>query len=125
MIFPLVFWFTGLFISTNHHVPLATSIVEWQTPSTYDYGLLPQDKPPQTTFTFKNISQSPITIETTRTSCGCTVAQHSLEPIPTQGIGTIDVTFSARTKGYFSKKIKVFFFEQKKAEVLTIVGEVE
>lgn len=106
-------------------VGLAQSKVVWQNGKEFDFGSIESGATHTTIFHFKNMSTDTLTIETVRTTCGCTAAHHTLEPVPPQGNGTVEVAFHSESKRGFHKKIMVFFDRQKKAEVLHIRGEVE
>ena len=100
-------------------------LVEWQDSTNFDFGDIVHQKPVKHQFTFKNISDQPITIDNIRTTCGCTTPDWEETPTPTDSIGTILVEFDARETGYFKKMIKVYFTGQRKAERLYIEGYVE
>lgn len=102
----------------------SASIVEWLTEQDHDFGELKQGKPTSFVFKFKNIAPDTILLQTVRTTCGCTAARYTEEPIAPGAVGEIAVEYDAYQRGAFSKKIKVFFDKQKKAEVLWIRGEV-
>lgn len=91
----------------------------------HDYGLLEQFEGEETVFTFKNTSSDTLLIDNVRTTCGCTAPDWDLEPIPPGEIRDIRIVFEANKIGYFRKKIKVFFSNQKKGDVLYVEGEVE
>jgi hypothetical protein len=99
-------------------------IVAWLTEQDHDFGELKQGKPASFAFKFKNIATDTIVLQTVRTSCGCTAARFTEEPIAPGATGEIAVEYDAYQRGTFSKKIKVFFDKQKKAETLWIRGEV-
>jgi hypothetical protein len=101
-----------------------TSLIEWQTETDHDFGALQKDHPAWFAFKFKNISKAPIVIETVRTTCGCTAASWTEDAISPGETGTINIEYDAYHGGAFHKKIKVFFKEQRKAEALSISGEV-
>jgi len=100
------------------------NVVAWLTEQDHDFGELRQGKPASFTFKFKNIAPDTIVLQTVRTTCGCTAAHYTEEPIAPGATGEIFVEFDAYQSGAFSKKIKVFFDKQKKAETLWVRGEV-
>ena len=100
-------------------------IVEWLTERDHDFQHLRQDHPKTFVFKFKNIDTQPILLQTVRTSCGCTAATWTEEPIPPGGTGEIVVEYDAYQRGEFRKKIRVFFDRQRKPEILWIHGEVD
>ncbi len=99
--------------------------VEWQNDTSFDYGLLTQFEPAETIFTFKNISPDTIVIDNVRTTCGCTAPEWDYEPIVPGETREIKIIFDAGKQGYFRKKIKVFFSNQRKGDLLYVEGEVE
>lgn len=103
----------------------ASGAVEWLQGTEHDFGDIPRHRPVRWEFTFKNIGQEPVVIETVRTSCGCTAADWPEEPIAPGETSKIAIEYDAYNPGNFSKKIKVFFFQQRKAETLRITGNVE
>ncbi|MCI5080957.1 MAG: DUF1573 domain-containing protein [Saprospiraceae bacterium] len=117
LILPLLFVLPG----NNSGVK---SKVEWLDATTHDYGKLERLQPAKTIFRFKNISSQPLTIDNVRTSCGCTAPAWPATPIEPDSIGTIEIEYDAHKKGYFQKRIKVYFSGQRKAEKLYIKGEV-
>jgi hypothetical protein len=99
-------------------------VVAWLTEQDHDFGELQQGRPASFVFKFKNIATDTILLQTARTTCGCTAARYTEEPIAPGAAGEIAVVYDAYQSGAFSKKIKVFFDKQKKAETLWIRGEV-
>ena len=73
----------------------------------------------------KNIANEAITLQTARTTCGCTAANWTESSIAPGATGEVRIEYDAFQTGDFSKKIKVFFDKQRKAEVLKIKGSVE
>lgn len=100
-------------------------VVEWTMDTTYDFGLLNQGNPATIVFPFKNISDTPITIDNVRVSCGCTAPTWDFAPIEPDSTGILTIEYDSMKYGYFYKKIKVFFSNQRKPEILWIEGEVE
>lgn len=102
-----------------------TSLLRWTNGLEHDFGTMPQGRPRAYTFHYTNTSAEPITIETVRTTCGCTAARWTETPVEPDAVGEVTLEYDAYKQGAFTKKVKVFFYQQKKAEVLTIFGEVE
>ena len=99
-------------------------VVEWMTPMEHDFGDIEQNKPVTHFFKFKNISGEPFIIDNVRTTCGCTAPDWSNEPVEADSTNQIKIEFNAAKTGYFRKKIRVFFSNQRKAEMLHIEGYV-
>ncbi len=101
------------------------SVVNWLTEQDHDFGALHQGRAAAFIFKFKNTSPDTILLQTVRTTCGCTAAQYTEEPIAPGASGEVNIEYDAYQRGGFSKKIRVFFDRQKKPEILWIRGEVE
>ncbi len=101
-----------------------SSVVTWLTEQDHDFGEIRQGRPATFIFKFKNTSTDTLLLQTVRTTCGCTAARYTEEPIAPSTMGEVAVEYDAYQGGAFSKKIKVFFDKQKKAEILWIRGEV-
>ncbi len=116
----LLFFFIWLF-------PIVSpdSKVEWVSPTTHDFGDLKLGETVATKFLFKNLSETPMSIDNVRTTCGCTAADWQEEVVPPGGDGSIQIEFEAQKTGYFSKKITVWFSGRRKGEKLFIEGYVE
>ena len=115
--------FLLLFTSPIADVTTASSKVVWLTEQDHDFGEIQQNHPVKFIFQYKNSSDAPLTLETVRTTCGCTAAQWTETPVAPGGTGEIAVEYDAYQGGGFKKKIRVFFVEQKKAEILWIRGD--
>lgn len=100
-------------------------VVEWLTPREHDFGTLRHERPAEYVFKFKNIATEPLILQTVRTTCGCTAASWTETPIAPGATGEVRIEYDAYLRGDFSKKIKVFFDKQRKAEVLRISGTVD
>lgn len=96
----------------------------WLDATTHDFGEIQKDKPSKFQFRFINVSDTPITIDNVRTSCGCTAPNWTEIPIEPNDTSFIEIKYDAKKTGYFKKKISVYFSGQKKAEKLYIEGEV-
>lgn len=96
--------------------------VEWLVETEYDFGEIPQHESVRYTFTFKNISDQPITIDNVRTSCGCTGTTWSQTPVPADSVGSVVLEYDAALPGEFRKYARVFFKGQRKAEKLWVSG---
>jgi hypothetical protein len=100
-----------------------TSGIEWKQ-TTYDFGKIPQGKPVNAEFQFKNPSMIPLMIYSVNPSCGCTVADYPKEPVQPQKTGIIKVTFNASSTGFFQKSVAVATNAGEGNETLIIKGEV-
>ena len=64
----------------------------------YNFGTIKQGEVVNYTFKFTNNGTEPLQIQSTSASCGCTVPQHTKEPIPPGGQGEIVVRFDSKGK---------------------------
>ena len=99
--------------------------VHWLSDTEHEFGDIVLRQPVRHTFSFRNISDQPITIDNVRTSCGCTGTTWSFEPVLPDSTSTIIVEYDAKQPGYFRKYAKIFFSGQRRAETLWITGYVE
>ena len=84
-----------------------------------------EKKPVEFKFEFKNTSEEPMLMDNVRTTCGCTTPDWAWDPIEPDSTSFIRVVFDAKKQGFFNKKVKVFFSNQRKPTVLKIEGYVE
>ena len=84
-----------------------------------------QGRPQTFIFKFKNVHSDTILLQTVRTSCGCTAANWTESPIAPGAEGEVRIEYDAYMGGDFSKKIRVFFDQQRKPEILRISGTVK
>jgi Protein of unknown function (DUF1573) len=101
--------------------------VQWPAGKQHDFGQIKAGKEVSHVFTFINTGKTPLTIETTRTTCGCTATTFDPKPVPPGQSGQITVTFDGQVPlgKRFKKKVQVYFYEQRKAEVLRVRGEAD
>ncbi len=114
-----------LLISLLFLVWESDSKVEWLTPMEHDFGIITQFEPVEVNFEFRNISGEAFLIDNVRTTCGCAAPDWTYDAVPADSTSTIRIEYDAAKKGYFRKKITVFFSGQRKSEKLWIEGEVE
>lgn len=120
----LLLWLLPLFFSDSGLSETAPPVVQWLDPQEYDFGEIAHNRPVSVKFSFKNISDTPIILQTVRTTCGCTAASWTEAPIPAGGNGEVRIEYDAYQQGNFDKKITVFFDRQRKPEKLRIFGTV-
>ena len=76
-------------------------------------------------FSFRNISDKPVVIVATHSSCGCTKAEFSRKPVMPDSLSSIKVTFNPMNyPGAFARKITVVTSEGALEERLLITGVV-
>ena len=92
----------------------------------YDFGDFSQnDGPKKCTFTLKNIGKDPLAIYEVLTSCGCTDATWTREPILAGKTGKITLTYKNEDgPNVFDKAITVYLSAVKQPVILRIRGEV-
>ena len=93
--------------------------------TTHDFGRIKQNDPAGVTFTVKNNGEIPLIITAAKSSCGCTVAEYTKEPIKPNETGIVKATYNSARVGTFAKTVTVTFDGITAPEVLTIKGEVE
>ena len=76
---------------------------------THDFGVIKEeDGRVSHVFTFKNVTEGPLTIKNVRASCGCTTPAWSREPIAPGAEAQITVTYNASGRpGAFHKSVTV------------------
>jgi hypothetical protein len=93
--------------------------------TTHDFGKLVQNDPASVTFSVQNNGASPLIITTAKSSCGCTVAEYTKEPIKPGESGIVKATYNSARVGPFTKTVTVAFDGITTTDLLTIKGEVE
>jgi hypothetical protein len=93
--------------------------------TTHDFGKIAQNNPATVTFTVKNDGKAPLIITAARTSCGCTIAEYTKDPIKPGESGIVKATFNAAHAGPFTKNVTVTYDGIPDPDMLTIKGTVE
>lgn len=90
----------------------------------HNFGdILLDNGPVSCTFTFRNTGNQPIVIYNAVTTCGCTKATWTKEPILPGKTGTVSATYSNDEGPYpFDKSITVYMSEPKKPVILKMRG---
>ena len=70
---------------------------QWES-TLYNFGSIKQGDVVNHTFKFTNSGTGPLQIQSTSTTCGCTVPEHTKEPIPPGGTGEVVVRFDSKGK---------------------------
>ena len=73
----------------------------------FDYGTITKGADGNHTFTFTNTGNSPLVIESVKSSCGCTVPKKPEAPIAPGASGSIQVLYDTQRLGVFRKTITV------------------
>ena len=103
---------------------LNSELINWES-KTHDFGIIEKGEPVSQTFYFTNDSNTAIQIIKTKTSCGCTVSEHSKGEIAAGQKGFIRAEYNAKNLGAFSKTISVYTSLNESPILLRIKGEVK
>ncbi len=103
----------------------APAQIHWLSPTAHDFGTIPKGKPVSERFTFTNVSDLPLIIDNVRTDCSCTAGDWDKAPTLPHQQGVLIINYDAEKTGYFHKKIAVWLHGQRKAEYISIEGEVD
>ena len=103
----------------------AQSAATWRT-TTHDFGTFDEKEGKRScSFVVTNTGDSALLIVGVRSSCGCTVAEHTTEPIAPGSMGTVNVTFTPTGRpGPFEKDVWVHTNSTPNRNRLTIKGVV-
>jgi len=101
-----------------------TKFYSWNE-TTHDFSKIKQNDPASVTFTVKNDGKGPLIITSAKTSCGCTIAEYTKEPIKPGESGIVKATYNSARVGPFTKTITVTYDGIPDPDLLTIKGEVE
>lgn len=80
--------------------------------------------PATVTYSFTNTGDKPLVISNVTTSCGCTQAKWTQEPIPAGGKGEVTATFDAEALGKFYKEVSIYCNASPVPVYLDFSGEV-
>ena len=75
-------------------------------------------------YTFTNTGDRPLVLSNVTTSCGCTTAEWTREPIPAGGTGKVSAVFDAEAIGHFVKEVGVYCNASPQPLYLEFSGEV-
>ena len=90
----------------------------------HDFGQIPQGIPAEVAFKLTNNSNEVLLIKEVKTTCGCTVAGFSQDPILPGESTAITATYNAKKEGSFNKTIKVYTNQNEDFIPLQLKGEV-
>ena len=99
------------------------SLLVWNK-TVHDFGTIPQGIPVETEFTLTNESHEILLLKEVKTSCGCTVAGYSQDPILPGESTQIKATYNAKKEGAINKIIKVYTSQSDDYIPLKLKGEV-
>jgi hypothetical protein len=92
---------------------------------THDFGKIKQNDPASVTFTVTNSGTTPLIITQAKSSCGCTVAEYTKEPIKPNETGVVKATYNSARAGTFRKTVTIYYDGITEPDILAIQGEVE
>lgn len=102
----------------------AKSAVRWDK-IVWDFGDVTYGADCSHTFNFKNVSDKPVTINAVNTSCGCTRAGSTEEPVMPGKTGNVTARYNNNTiPGPFSKTVTVSL-DNAETIILTIKGNIK
>lgn len=90
----------------------------------YEFGTILWKHPVKAVFKVTNEGDKPLVISNVTTSCGCTVADWTKEPIMPGASGEVSSTFDAKALGRFLKTVGVYCNASHKPIYLTLRGDV-
>ena len=90
-----------------------------------DFGNIPLNEKREHVFKLVNTGNKPLVIYDVVTSCGCTKAEYSMEPVRSGETLDLKVIYNAEDKGRFRKSLRVYCNVEDSPLKLTVVGTVE
>lgn len=77
--------------------------------NSHDFGKFNENVKQSAIFTFTNTGDEPLVIQQVMTTCGCTIADYTKNPIPVGKKGQIKISYNGKgkQKGFFRKVITV------------------
>ena len=100
-----------------------SSSITWKSES-IDLGEIPQNKPKEVDFEFKNTGKTAVVITNVKASCGCTATDYTKTPVQPGATATVKATYNAAAKGAFSKTVTVTTNADDAPKVLSFKGTV-
>jgi hypothetical protein len=90
----------------------------------YDFGKIKQGEPVNYSFELKNIGKTPLIVENSWASCGCTTPEKITEPIAPGKTAKLKVQYNAAAVAPFTKDVSIKFAGIDEVKVVKITGEV-
>ncbi len=115
--------FTVLPTAHKMHTTTTGTPIAWKSES-IDLGEIPQNKPKEVDFEFKNTGKTAVVITNVKASCGCTATDYTKTPIQPGETAKIKATYNAAAKGAFTKTVTVTTNAEDTPKVLTFKGTV-
>ena len=109
--------------SKINKLEIGTSPISWKSEQ-IDLGEIPQNKPKEVDFEFKNTGKTAVIITNVKASCGCTATDYTKTPIQPGETAKVKATYNAAAKGAFSKTVTVTTNAEDAPKVLSFKGTV-
>ncbi len=95
--------------------------------TSHNFGTFTDESPVTHVFTFKNTGDEPLVIHQVATSCGCTVADYTKEPVLPGKTGKVTVSYDGkgRNTGKMNKVITVLSNAKNRKVLLFIEGNMK
>ena len=90
-----------------------------------DFGNIPLKEKREHVFKLVNTGNKPLVVYDVTTSCGCTQAEYSKEPVRPGDTLELKAVYNAEEKGRFRKSLRVYCNVEESPLKLTVVGAVE
>lgn len=100
------------------------ALVKWDK-TEMNLGTLKLNHPVDVDFTLTNIGKTPLVIKEVKTSCGCTVASYTQEPVLPGNSTTITAKYNAKSPGGFHKSVTILMNTEEGSQLLVLKGNVE
>ena len=104
-------------------IETVTSAVTWKSES-IDLGEIPQNKPKNIEFEFKNTGKATVIITDVKAACGCTATEYTKTPVKPGETAKVVATYNAAAKGAFTKTVTVTTNAETTPKVLSFKGTV-
>lgn len=91
---------------------------------THDFGQIEWKHPATVEYTITNTGNQPLVLTNVTTSCACSVADWTKEPIAPGAKGVVKATFDAKALGHFSKDVGIYSNASPNLIYLHFMGEV-
>lgn len=91
---------------------------------THHFGQIEWKRPVTVEYTITNTGDKPLVLTNVTTSCACSVADWTKEPIAPGKKGTVKATFDAKALGHFDKSVGIYSNAEPRLVYLKFDGEV-
>ena len=91
---------------------------------THNFGQIEWKRPVTVEYTITNTGNQPLVLTNVTTSCACSVADWTKEPIAPGGKGIVKASFDAKALGHFEKTVGIYSNATPSLIYLKFIGEV-